>query len=357
VLNVTHPLVPDQIVDFARGKKAVLIVEEGSPEYIELSWARSSARPTSRRASTARTCCRRPGEYTAAVVGGGLAKFLDAYGIEPGGLAQWLDAVDANRKALDTLEAQPLPPRPPTFCTGCPERPVFSAMKLVREEMGPVHVSVDIGCHALATFPPFSQGHSIIGYGLSLAAASAVSGTQEKRPFTVMGDGGFWHNGLLTGVAGSVFNKDDSVLVVMNNGYSSATGAQDLPSSRPKDQGRGKGLDMEKALRSMGVSWIRRVDNYRVAKPRQGAARGAHDEGKGAEGHPCRRRMPTRPPAPHPAASWPRPWRRATGWCGHASGWTRTPARATTAASGCRAAPRSPSSPIPTRSAAIPWRM
>ena len=100
---------------------------------------------------------------------------------------------------------------------------------------------------------------------MSLAAASAVSGTQVKRPFTVMGDGGFWHNGLLTGVAGSVFNQDDSVLVVMNNGYSSATGAQDLPSSKPKDSGRGRGLDMEKALRAMGVTWIKRVDNYRVA--------------------------------------------------------------------------------------------
>jgi indolepyruvate ferredoxin oxidoreductase alpha subunit len=68
---------------------------------------------------------------------------------------------------------------------------VFTAMKLVKEETGPMHVSVDIGCHALATFPPFSQGHSIIGYGLSLAAASAVSGTQVKRPFTVMGDAAF----------------------------------------------------------------------------------------------------------------------------------------------------------------------
>lgn len=265
VLNVTHPLVPDQIVDFARGKKAVLIVEEGSPEYIELSVGKMLRQADLQTKVHGKDMLPQAGEYTAPVVGKGLAAFLSAYGYDTGDLGRWLDAVDANRKALDALEAQPLPPRPPTFCTGCPERPVFSAMKLVREELGPVHVSVDIGCHALATFPPFSQGHSIIGYGLSLAAASAVSGTQEKRPFTVMGDGGFWHNGLLTGVAGSVFNEDDSVLVVMNNGYSSATGAQDLPSSRPKDLGRGKGLDMEKALRSMGVNWIRRVDNYRVS--------------------------------------------------------------------------------------------
>ena len=34
-----------------------------------------------------------------------------------------------------------LPPRPPTFCTGCPERPVFSAIKLMQRELGPTHIS------------------------------------------------------------------------------------------------------------------------------------------------------------------------------------------------------------------------
>lgn len=264
VLNVTHPLLPDQIVDFARGKKAVLIFEEGAPEYIELAVGKILRQADLQTKVHGKDMLPMAGEYTAAVVGRGLAKFLDTYGVAPGELGQWLDAVDANKAALSAQDAPALPPRPPTFCTGCPERPVFTAMKLVKEETGPMHVSVDIGCHALATFPPFSQGHSIIGYGLSLAAASAVSGTQVKRPFTVMGDGGFWHNGLLTGVAGSVFNQDDGVLVVMNNGYSSATGAQDLPSSRPKETGRGKGLDMEQALRAMGVTWIKRIDNYRV---------------------------------------------------------------------------------------------
>ena len=47
-----------------------------------------------------------------------------------------------------------------------------------------------------------------------------------------MGDGGFWHNGLSTGVSSAVFNKNDSILVIMKNGYASATGAQNIPSSR-----------------------------------------------------------------------------------------------------------------------------
>ena len=128
-----------------------------------------------------------------------------------------------------------------------------------------MHVAADIGCHAFATFPPFSQGHSILGYGMSLASAAAVSGTQTRRTISVMGDGGFWHNGLLTGVAGAAFNKDDSVLVIMNNGYASATGHQDIPSSAPNEEGRGKGIEIEAALRSLGLTWVKRVRTYGVS--------------------------------------------------------------------------------------------
>ena len=35
VLNVTYPLIEDELVKFASGKKALLIVEEGQPEFIE----------------------------------------------------------------------------------------------------------------------------------------------------------------------------------------------------------------------------------------------------------------------------------------------------------------------------------
>ena len=50
-----------------------------------------------------------------------------------------------------------------------------------------------------------------------------------------MGDGGFWHNGLLSGVASNLLNKGDGVLVIMKNGYASATGTQELLSSPPED--------------------------------------------------------------------------------------------------------------------------
>jgi indolepyruvate ferredoxin oxidoreductase alpha subunit len=265
VLNVTHPLVPEEITSFCAGKRAVLLVEEGSPDFIEQAVALILRKADLNTKLHGKEFLAMAGEYTPAVLGKGLAQFLAAFGRRNEALEEWLTSIDARKAEATKALSTPLPPRPPTFCTGCPERPVFSAMKILKKEMGPVHVAVDIGCHALATFPPFSQGNSILGYGMSLASAAAVSGTQEKRPVSIMGDGGFWHNGLLTGVAGAVLNQDDSVLVVMNNGYSSATGQQDLPSSAPEDDGRGRGVDIEGAVESLGVKWVRRARTYGVA--------------------------------------------------------------------------------------------
>ena len=159
-----------------------------------------------------------------------------------------------------------IPARPPNFCTGCPERPVFTAIKLMQRELGPTHISADIGCHSFATFAPFSLGNSILGYGMSLASAAAVGPNMERRPISVMGDGGFWHNGLITGVASNLFNKGDGVLIVMQNGYASATGQQYLPSSTANRSGTPTGMTIEQTLRSLGVKWLRTVRSYGVAK-------------------------------------------------------------------------------------------
>ena len=168
------------------------------------------------------------GEYSAEVVLAGLSTFLAQHAPH---------LVNSNTptvsQALTTVRAQvsailqaPVPPRPPTFCTGCPERPVFAALKLVQQQTGPLHISADIGCHAFATFEPFSYGHSILGYGMSLASIAAVKNFSAQRPVDFMGDGGFCHNGLLSGVSSALLNQGDGVLVIMKNGYTSATGTQ-----------------------------------------------------------------------------------------------------------------------------------
>ena len=83
----------------------------------------------------------------------------------------WLDDNPSAAPRSPPQFERPLPARPPGFCIGCPERPVFAALKLAQQEIGPVHIAADIGCHAFGTFEPFSSGHSILGYGMSLASA------------------------------------------------------------------------------------------------------------------------------------------------------------------------------------------
>jgi indolepyruvate ferredoxin oxidoreductase, alpha subunit len=267
VLNVAYPLVPDEVKEFCTGKRAVLVVEEGSPDYVEqqINVVLRSAGSATR--VVGKDCLPRTGDYTSEVFLRGLAAFLSQ--TQPAGV----DAAAITAHAQALLAHKPnvvatvgdIPPRPPNFCTGCPERPVFAAIKLAQREIGPTHISADIGCHSFATFAPFSLGNSILGYGMSLASAAAVGPNMDKRPIAIMGDGGFWHNGLITGVASNMFNKGDGVLIVMQNGYASATGQQYLPSSKGNRSGAPTGISIENALRALGVTWLRTVRTYSVS--------------------------------------------------------------------------------------------
>src|SRR5690242_17033177 len=268
VLNVAYPLVPEEVREFCAGKRAVLVVEEGSPDYVE---QQVNVILRERGADTriyGKGCLPATGDYTSEVLLRGLADFVVAAqpaGIDAQSISRQVEQIVAHRAgALAALGD--IPARPPNFCTGCPERPVFAAIKLAQRELGPVHISADIGCHSFATFAPFSLGNSILGYGMSLASAAAVAPNMARRPIAVMGDGGFWHNGLITGVASNVFNKGDGVLVIMQNGYASATGQQYLPSSGAHRAGAPTGISIEKTLRALGVSWLRTVRSYSVGK-------------------------------------------------------------------------------------------
>jgi indolepyruvate ferredoxin oxidoreductase alpha subunit len=278
-LNVVYPLVPEEITAFCAGKRAVLVVEEGNPEFIEQDIATILRRADLQTRLHGKDVLAQTGEYTTEVVVRGLARFLAAHAphVETAPGARWLEALEATRGRAAGLLGQALPPRPPTFCVGCPERPVFAAMKLAKREIGEPHVAADIGCHAFATFEPFSQGNSILGYGMSVASAAGVGPVMERRTLSIMGDGGFWHNGLLSGVASNLLNRGDGVLVIMKNGYTSATGTQEIVSSPPetaKDLARERSAvhadrTIENTLRGLGVKWLRTVYTYKVSEMAQ----------------------------------------------------------------------------------------
>ena len=282
-LNVVYPLIPEEISGFCSGKRAVLILEEGMPEFIEQEIAtllrRAAEQPALRDLGQThlhgKDMLIQSGEYTTEVIVRGLARFLGEHAVhlDTSSGMRWIESNDAARARAAELLGAPLPARPPTFCVGCPERPVFAAMKLVKREIGEMHVAADIGCHAFATFEPFSQGNSILGYGMSLASAAGVAPMMSNRSMAIMGDGGFWHNGLLSGVASNLLNGGDAVLLIMKNGYTSATGTQEVissPSEGEKAIARENSAvhtdkTIENTLRGAGVKWLRTVYTYRVA--------------------------------------------------------------------------------------------
>jgi indolepyruvate ferredoxin oxidoreductase alpha subunit len=209
------------------------------------------------------------GEYTAAAMTAGIRGFLAA--AAPSALSDRARAPNVPKVPDDKLKAlaDTVPQRAPGFCTGCPERPIFAAMKLVEKELGPHHVASDIGCHLFSILPPFNIGATTMGYGLGPASASAFNVPGGKRSIAVMGDGGFWHNGLTSGIGDAVFNKHDGVVLVVDNHYSAATGGQDLPSSRADNRSRSTKHPITEAVKGIGATWVRQIDRtYDVAKMR-----------------------------------------------------------------------------------------
>lgn len=273
VMNVVYPVIPDEVLQFCADKDAVLMLEEGQPEFIEQELHTIFNRAKSPVALHGKDIMPRAGEYTPRVLIKGLRRFFEQHAPElanrkalPAGVAKMLEPkvvpIVPSMPGVPLEEVEGVLPRPPSFCTGCPERPIFTAMKMVQSRIGQHYVSADIGCHQFAALPPFNIGATSMGYGLGAAGAAAFNTPDtQQRTISVMGDGGFWHNGLTTGIGNAVFNRSNNVTLIVDNGYSAATGGQDIPSSRGKSETRTTQNSIENAVRGVGVKWVRTVSH------------------------------------------------------------------------------------------------
>lgn len=273
VMNVVYPVLPDEVLQFCEGKDAVLMLEEGQPEFIEQELHTILRRAGVDTALHGKDMLPRAGEYTPRVLLKGLRRFLGKHAPHlaerkelPAGVARLLDPpvipIVPSMPGVALEKVDGVLPRPPSFCTGCPERPIFTAMKMVEERIGQHYVSADIGCHQFAALPPFGIGATSMGYGLGAAGAAAFNSSDtQRRTVSIMGDGGFWHNGLTTGIGNAVFNRSDNVTVIIDNGYSAATGGQDILSSRADTPVRSTRHRIEDAVKGVGVKWVRTVSH------------------------------------------------------------------------------------------------
>ena len=176
VLNVTYPLVDEEVRRFCSGKRAVLLIEEGQPDFIEQNLHAILRKAAIETRVYGKDLLPMGGEYTAPVILQGIRRFVELY-------APRLVAGRGPAPRSTPFPEAEVYPRPPSFCTGCPERPIFTAMKLVERETGAHHISCDIGCHLFSILPPFNLGATTMGYGLGWAGAAAFNtaetGTQS----------------------------------------------------------------------------------------------------------------------------------------------------------------------------------
>ncbi len=161
----------------------------------------------------------------------------------------------------ETVEVQKvdvgdLPPRPPVLCAGCPHRPVYYMLK----KYGLV-VDSDIGCYALAVLPPIGTTDTLGCMGASIGVAHGINKAGvEERAVATIGDSTLWHAGM-PGLLNVVYNKSNTVTIILDNLTTAMTGHQPHPSTGRTLMGEETVTgDFEALARAMGYDEVRTVD-------------------------------------------------------------------------------------------------
>lgn len=174
----------------------------------------------------------------------------------------------ANEKQ-EMISSKETVPRGPTFCAGCPHRPVYDILKKSK-----ALVVGDIGCYSMGMMYPFDVLKTNISMGASLGMIKgmriAFDKKGDKRPLVgVIGDGTFFHSGL-AGFANLRYQMDKDAnitMLVLDNETTAMTGGQATASSGSMDH-VGQDISIDKLLEDMGFEDIVRVDQfeYKTAK-------------------------------------------------------------------------------------------
>jgi indolepyruvate ferredoxin oxidoreductase alpha subunit len=247
-LGMTYPLPPKMIGAFASKVDRLIVVEELDP-FIEEEICLMGI------AVEGKSIFPMIGEFDPRVV---RQSAIEA------GLLPPSAAVEFRQPELEN----PLPPRPPILCPGCPHRGVFLMTKKLK-----MVVSGDIGCYTLAFLPPLSALHTCGCMGASIGQAHGVSkaGITQKHA-AVIGDSTFFHTGLpaLLNVA---YNKSDTVTIILDNRTTAMTGHQQHPGTGTTLKGEPtKAVEFEDVARAFGIERVHTVDPYNL-KEVEGALR------------------------------------------------------------------------------------
>ena len=163
---------------------------------------------------------------------------------------------------------EPIPPRPPAMCSGCPHRGVFYTLK----KLG-VYVSGDIGCYSLGVAAPLSAIDTIVCMGASISTLhgynKALGQDAEKRSVAVIGDSTFIHTGI-NSLIDVAYNRSNSVVIILDNSITGMTGHQQNPTTGYTIKGDPTAaVSLEALVKSIGIERVNVVDPYDLTSVEQ----------------------------------------------------------------------------------------
>jgi indolepyruvate ferredoxin oxidoreductase alpha subunit len=178
---------------------------------------------------------------------------------------------------VQKVETGALPPRPPVLCAGCPPRPIYYLLK----KYGLV-VDSDIGCYALAVLPPIATTDTLGCMGASIGVAHGINKAGvEERAVATIGDSTLWHAGM-PGLLNVVYNKSNTVTLILDNLTTAMTGHQPHPSTGRTLMGEETvEANFEALARAMGYEEVRTVDSLNL-KETEEALKASLDSNKPA---------------------------------------------------------------------------
>ena len=158
-------------------------------------------------------------------------------------------------------EPASVPNRPPNLCAGCPHRSLFFALNKCK-----VTVTGDIGCYTLAALPPLKSMDTCVCMGASIGNAhgmeKALGPAGRGKVVAVIGDSTFVHSGI-TGLVNIVYNRGFSTVIILDNGTTAMTGAQDHPGTGKTLQAEPTHrLDLALLCRAIGVEHVYTVNPH-----------------------------------------------------------------------------------------------
>jgi len=158
---------------------------------------------------------------------------------------------------------EPLPPRPPNLCPGCPHRGVFTVLRKLK-----VFASGDIGCYTLGAYPPLNVINSNICMGSSIGGAHGMAkalGEKGKGKIVgIIGDSTFLHAGVhpLMNVG---YNKSYATIIILDNRTTGMIGQQEHPATGYTIRGeKARRIDFVELARALGIENPRKLNPWNL---------------------------------------------------------------------------------------------